>query len=182
MKRNYTEVSEQRYRWVEGKPRAKLQRQATCISLMKHDTSILQCIPPGFCNTSAKVSGLHKQSNVLWPGLGGVGSRCLTCVASLQVLGIATRERESSEPCEAQINHIAWGPRRLSRKSACACRLSKEGKVRTVKLKQIFAIQSDYAVGKAVDDAEAKVSEAEDGRAFAKVCKSRPISKEHRRI
>ncbi|CAL5227003.1 g9893 [Coccomyxa viridis] len=72
VKRNYTEVSEQRYRWVEGKPRAKLQR------------------------------------------------------------------------------------------------LSKEGKVRTVKLKQIFAIQSDYAVGKAVDDAEAKVSEAEDGRAFAK--------------
>ena len=41
--------------------------------------------------------------------------------------------------------------------------------MRTVKLKQCFAIQSDYAIGKAVDAAEAIVSKAEDGRAFAKV-------------
>lgn len=38
-----------------------------------------------------------------------------------------------------------------------------------VQKKQIFATQSDYAIGKAVDAAVAKAAEAEDGRAFAKV-------------
>ena len=38
-----------------------------------------------------------------------------------------------------------------------------------VQLKQVFAIQSDYAIGRAADAAEAKANEAEEGRAYAKV-------------
>ncbi len=45
-----------------------------------------------------------------------------------------------------------------------------------VRVKQVFAIQSDYAVGKAADAAEAKVEECEPDRAFAKVCRNMQLS------
>ena len=51
--------------------------------------------------------------------------------------------------------------------------------MRTVLLKQVFAIQSDYAIGKAVDAAEALVSELETGRAYAKVRRGWRISQAH---
>ena len=38
-----------------------------------------------------------------------------------------------------------------------------------VQVRQIFATQSDHAIGKAVDAAVAKAAKCEDGRAFAKV-------------
>ena len=59
--------------------------------------------------------------------------------------------------------------KRCTHPVACACRLNREGRPRMVQLKQVFAIQSDYAIGRAADAAEAKANEAEDGRAYAKV-------------
>ncbi len=59
---------------------------------------------------------------------------------------------------------------------ACACRVNREGGVRMVQTKQVFAIQSDYAIGEAADAAEAKVEECEQGRAFAKVCRNTQLS------
>ena len=55
--------------------------------------------------------------------------------------------------------------------AACTYRVNREGGSRMVQVKQVFAIQSDYAVGRAADAAEAKADECEQGRAFAKVCR-----------
>ena len=48
----------------------------------------------------------------------------------------------------------------------CLCRSSRKGEPAGVK---VFAIQSDYAVGKAIEAAEAKAAEAGTDRGYMKV-------------
>ena len=73
--------------------------------------------------------------------------------------------------------YMCWAcEKECAHPDACACRVNREGGPRMVRVKQVFAIQSDYAVGKAADAAEAKVEECEPDRAFAKVCRNMQLS------